>query len=97
MTRDGHLEITISKQRQHDLDYQGGMLQSWNKLCFTGGYIEVSVSLPGTPQVSGFWPGECGYEGQTYDLRLILLLAGVWTMGNLGRPGYGATTEGVWP
>lgn len=22
---------------------------------------------------------------------------GVWTMGNLARPGYGATTEGVWP
>lgn len=87
----------MSKQRQHDLDYQGGMLQSWNKLCFTGGYIEVSVSLPGTPQISGFWPGEYGYESQTYDLRLISMLAGVWTMGNLGRPGYGATTEGVWP
>jgi hypothetical protein len=23
------------------------MLQSWNKLCFTSGYIEVAVSLPG--------------------------------------------------
>lgn len=22
---------------------------------------------------------------------------GVWTMGNLGRPGYGATTDGLWP
>ena len=22
---------------------------------------------------------------------------GVWLMGNLGRPGYGATTEGMWP
>lgn len=21
----------------------------------------------------------------------------VWTMGNLGRPGYGATTDGMWP
>lgn len=20
-----------------------------------------------------------------------------WTMGNLGRPGYGATTDGTWP
>jgi len=56
-TKDGHLEITMSKQTQHGLDYQGGMLQSWNKLCFTGGYIEVSVSLPGSPQISGFWPG----------------------------------------
>lgn len=22
---------------------------------------------------------------------------GVWTMGNLGRPGYGASTDGLWP
>jgi len=22
---------------------------------------------------------------------------GAWTMGNLGRPGYGSTTDGVWP
>ena len=22
---------------------------------------------------------------------------GVWMMGNLGRPGYGATTDGTWP
>ncbi|WVO14990.1 hypothetical protein L204_102633 [Cryptococcus depauperatus] len=22
---------------------------------------------------------------------------GIWTMGNLGRPGYGASTEGMWP
>ena len=25
------------------------------------------------------------------------LWPGAWTMGNLGRPGYGATTEGIWP
>ena len=23
------------------------MIQSWNKFCFSGGYIEVAVSLPG--------------------------------------------------
>jgi beta-glucanase (GH16 family) len=34
-----------------------GMLSSWNKLCFTTGYIEVSVSLPGNGQVPGLWPG----------------------------------------
>jgi beta-glucan synthesis-associated protein KRE6 len=56
----------------------GGMLTSWNKFCFTGGLIEVSVQLPGNNQVSGYWPA-------------------VWTMGNLGRAGYGATTDGLWP
>jgi len=55
------------------------MLQSWNKLCFQNNfYIEVNVQYPGTPDITGFWPG-------------------VWTMGNLGRPGYGATNEGTWP
>jgi beta-glucanase (GH16 family) len=30
-----------------------GMIQSWNKFCFTGGYIEVSVSLPASPNIPG--------------------------------------------
>jgi beta-glucan synthesis-associated protein KRE6 len=47
-----------------------------NKFCFTGGYVEASVQLPGANNVLGFWPS-------------------VWTMGNLGRVGYGATTDGL--
>lgn len=33
------------------------MITSWNKICFTTGYIEVSVSLPGSPDAAGLWPG----------------------------------------
>lgn len=29
------------------LPFRSGMLQSWNKLCFSSGYVEVSLSLPG--------------------------------------------------
>lgn len=54
------------------------MIQSWNKLCFTGGRLEASISLPGRGDTSGFWPG-------------------FWIMGNLARPGYAASTEGMWP
>lgn len=54
------------------------MLQTWNKMCFQGGRLEASISLPGDGSVSGFWPG-------------------FWAMGNLGRPGYRATTDGMWP
>lgn len=54
------------------------MIQSWNKLCYKGGHLEASISLPGKGDVSGFWPG-------------------FWTMGNLARPGYLASTEGLWP
>jgi beta-glucan synthesis-associated protein KRE6 len=39
-TGGGALQITLSKQNTHGLQYQGGMLQSWNTFCFTGGYIE---------------------------------------------------------
>ncbi|BGP13216.1 hypothetical protein JCM10213v2_001135 [Rhodosporidiobolus nylandii] len=77
-TRDGNLVITMSQEPIHNLNFRSGMLQSWNKLCFTGGYIEVNVSLPGEPTAQGYWPG-------------------IWTMGNLGRAGYGGSNEGVWP
>ncbi|KAJ7700832.1 glycoside hydrolase family 16 protein [Mycena rosella] len=77
-TKGGKLVITMSEVNNHNLNFQSAMLQSWNKLCFTTGYIEISISLPGAPSQPGFWPG-------------------AWTMGNLGRAGYGATTEGMWP
>ncbi|RDX50206.1 glycoside hydrolase family 16 protein [Lentinus brumalis] len=77
-TQDGKLVITMTEVRNHDLNFRSGMLQGWNKFCFTTGYIEVSVSMPGSPVAPGLWPA-------------------TWTMGNLGRAGYGATTEGTWP
>ncbi|KAF8320967.1 glycoside hydrolase family 16 protein [Cantharellus anzutake] len=77
-TRDGALVIVIEDQESHGRIFKSGMIQSWNKFCFTTGYMEVSVIFPGAPDVSGYWPG-------------------VWMMGNLGRPGYGATADGLWP
>ncbi|KAF7289684.1 GH16 domain-containing protein [Mycena chlorophos] len=78
ITHNGNLVITLSNTSTHNLSFQSGMLQSWNKVCFTTAYIEVSVSLPGSSSQVGFWPG-------------------LWTMGNLGRAGYGSTTDGTWP
>ncbi|KAI5948979.1 SKN1 [Candida theae] len=77
-TVNGTLELTIDAFKNHDLFYRSGMVQSWNKMCFTQGKLEFSASLPGYGDISGLWPG-------------------LWSMGNLGRPGYLATTEGVWP
>lgn len=77
-TSGGALHITLSNTVNHDLNYMGGLVSTWNKFCFTGGRIEVSVTLPGTTGVEGLWPA-------------------VWTMGNLGRAGYGASLEGMWP
>jgi len=79
ITQDGNLLITMSEQPTHDLNFQSGFVQSWNKFCLhRGAYIEMNVSLPGRGDVIGLWPG-------------------LWTMGNLGRAGYGATNDGLWP
>ncbi|KAI0825016.1 glycoside hydrolase family 16 protein [Trametes gibbosa] len=77
-TRNGSLEITLSKKSNHDLDYTGGMMSTWNKFCFTGGLVEARVMLPGFNNIQGLWPA-------------------VWAMGNLGRAGYGASLDGMWP
>lgn len=77
-TSGGSLTIRMDAYENHNLAYRSGMLNSWNKLCYKGGILEVSVSLPGPAGVHGLWPG-------------------IWSMGNLGRPGYLATTDGMWP
>ncbi|KAH8810563.1 beta-glucan synthesis-associated protein [Flagelloscypha sp. PMI_526] len=81
-TKKGALEISLTKKETHDLHYQGGMMATWNKFCFTGGLIEAAVTLPGASNVMGLWPaiwmmgnlGRAGYgaslEGTwpyTYD------------------------------
>ena len=77
-TSNGSLIIKFDHFPNHGVEFRSGMIQSWNKLCFKGGLVEISVSLPGAANVSGLWPS-------------------VWMMGNLGRPGYPATTDGLWP
>ncbi|CCM05196.1 uncharacterized protein FIBRA_07405 [Fibroporia radiculosa] len=77
-TRNGSLEISMTNQPKNNLNYISGMMTTWNKFCFTGGMVEVSVSLPGSNNVLGLWPA-------------------IWTMGNLGRAGYGASLDGTWP
>jgi beta-glucanase (GH16 family) len=55
-TKDGALKITLSKKKTHGLDYQGGLISTWNKFCFTGGLVETAVTLPGINNVVGLWP-----------------------------------------
>ena len=70
-TKNGKLVITLNDIPSHGLKYLGGMMSTWNRFCFTGGYVEASVSLPGTSQVYGLWPaiwamgnlGRAGYGG----------------------------------
>ncbi|KAJ1679228.1 hypothetical protein EV182_002473, partial [Spiromyces aspiralis] len=80
VTKDGKLQLTMIKDsdKHPGFNFVSAMIQSWNKFCFQGGYLEVKVSLPGDGSASGFWPA-------------------AWALGNLGRAGYGATTDGLWP
>lgn len=77
-TANGTLRLRMDAFKNHDLFYRSGMLNSWNRLCFTQGILEISAKLPNRGEITGLWPG-------------------LWSMGNLGRPGYMATTDGVWP
>jgi hypothetical protein len=60
-TANGSLHIRLENVSTNGANYLSGMLQSWNKFCFTSGYIEVSVTLPGRDQnaigyVRSFFP-----------------------------------------
>jgi beta-glucanase (GH16 family) len=40
-TKDGALVIEMRQEPTHEFDYRSGMLQSWNKFCFSkNAYIE---------------------------------------------------------
>ncbi|KZF19960.1 glycoside hydrolase family 16 protein [Xylona heveae TC161] len=56
-TKDGVLELRFDAYQSHGLNYRSGMVQSWNQMCFQGGYMEASISLPGRGDTIGFWPG----------------------------------------
>ena len=53
--------------------FKSGMIQSWNKFCFTGGILEVDLQFPGRHDVGGLWPavwllgnlGRAVYEAST--------------------------------
>jgi len=69
-TNDGYLNITTIVQdvtfkyedaktkpsMKKTKNYQSGMLQGWNKFCFTGGIVEISAKLPGDAYIGGLWP-----------------------------------------
>lgn len=99
-TKDGYLSITMEAVTDttlnHLLPYRSGMLQSWNKFCFTAGYIEVSIVLPGpNSEVQGYVRSSlCHFPGSAL---IVTQWPGAWTMGNLARPGYRATSDGTWP
>lgn len=50
------LDDKTLKYKARTKHFKSGMLQSWNKFCFTGGIVEVRARLPGEPGIGGLWP-----------------------------------------
>lgn len=89
-TNDGMLKISsilsktewdhydqVNKEYKHVTKYfKSGMVQTWNKFCFTGGIVEVDVIFPGDPFIGGLWPavwmlgnlGRATYEASTNNI-----------------------------
>lgn len=44
------------KKTLNKKNYQSGMIQGWNKFCFTSGVLEISAQLPGHHDIGGLWP-----------------------------------------
>ncbi|KAF7346106.1 Beta-glucan synthesis-associated [Mycena sanguinolenta] len=93
-TANGSLVITMWEQDYHDLNFVSGMMQTWNKVLFSlstpvhKAYALQFCFTTGYVEVKVSFPGTTNTPG---------FWPGAWTMGNLGRAGYGATTEGMWP
>ena len=65
ITQDGNLVLLLEQVETHGLQYRSGMLQGWNKFCFTNGYVEVNLSLPGPNSDAQ------GYVSITYSILLV--------------------------
>jgi beta-glucanase (GH16 family) len=71
-----HFDTVNQEYREVTKNFKSGMLQSWNKFCFTGGIVEVDVILPGDPYIGGLWPaiwllgnlGRATYEASTNNI-----------------------------
>lgn len=78
--------------------YRGGMVQSWNKFCFQGGYLEVRAQLPGAVTAASKNPDlALGKSGKVENTKFYPTWPGIWMMGNLGRAIYSASTNRMWP
>lgn len=67
----------VKKVWKHEqTNFTSGMVQSWEKFCFTGGIVEIDVIFPGEPYIGGLWPavwmlgnlGRATYEASTNNI-----------------------------
>ncbi len=78
-------------------NYTSGMIQSWNKFCFTGGILEMSIELPGEVDSGGKSISEQGlivhwYKVPNTNVFTLGLWPAAWLMGNLARATFEKST-----
>jgi beta-glucanase (GH16 family) len=96
VTKNGALEITLSRTENHDLHFMGGLVSTWNKFCFTGGLVEASVVLPGASNVMGLWPAIWAMGNLGAFCAVVACLESLrFQRFTKGRAGYGASLEGM--
>ncbi|OQS03453.1 beta-glucan synthesis-associated protein [Thraustotheca clavata] len=89
--------------------YSSAMMQTWNKFCIQGGFIEISMKLPGATNKESMNPHVVGKKWTQQgmvpiktldpipDIRFYPTWPGLWLMGNLGRALFAASTNRMWP
>ncbi|CEG42791.1 beta-glucan synthesis-associated [Plasmopara halstedii] len=78
--------------------YRSAMVQSWNKFCFQGGFLEVRAQLPGAvTKASGNPDLTLKKSSQVESTKYYPTWPGIWMMGNLGRAIFSASTNRMWP
>lgn len=78
--------------------YRAAMVQSWNKFCFQGGFLEVRAQLPGAvSKESGNPDLASGPTSKVKTAEFYPTWPGIWMMGNLGRAIFSASTNRMWP
>jgi beta-glucanase (GH16 family) len=79
----------------HSMYYRAGMVQTWNKFCFQGGFMEVVATLPGTTSSSN--PDMGNVNSRVKATGFYPTWPGIWLLGNLGRALFSQTTARMWP
>ena len=96
-------DLVIIEEQHYQKNYTSGMVMSWNKFCFTGGLLEMSIQLPGNENAGRLWPAawlmgnlaRATFDKSTLVSRLNLLIFHnlSYLMNFCSTYGHGVTTN----
>lgn len=83
-------DFQANTAKEFTKNYTSGMIQTWNKFCFTGGVLEMSIELPGESDSGGIVhdrsPRVCiVFSACTNMFDPLGIWPAAWLVGNLAR------------